>query len=311
MFTKIINAGIKKKYHILFLLTIISILVWIPVISRGFEGNLKVNFFDVGQGDAIFLDFFDGNQILIDGGPDNAIMGRLGNAVPFYDRHIDMIILTHPHKDHVFGLIEVLKRYEVGKVVLPKIDFDSAFYGEFLNTIKAKNIPIEYVSDGDIIKIGDFAEFDFLSPEPAEGLQKSFSTGSESFGVSGQDLNDISLVAKFIYGDTAILFTGDAGVDIENKILEKGYNIRSDILKVGHHGSKYSTSEEFLEEVSPIYSVIQVGQKNRYGHPTEQTLSRLKEYSSQILRNDVNGDVVFESDGNLIFLKKSGIFTTN
>lgn len=300
----------KYKFYILFLLFVVAILIWSPIIVFGFSPGVKVWFFDVGQGDAQFLNFADGNQIIIDGGPDGSILQKLGKALPFYDRSIDLIILTHPHKDHVFGLIEVLKRYKVGKIILSKVDFESPFYREFLETAKLSNVPLEYLASGDIVRIGDFAEFDFLSPELAEGLErKNFVAENESFGAKGQNLNDSSLVAKFIFGNNSILFTGDAGINIEEMILSQDYNLKSDILKVGHHGSKYSSSEEFLKAVNPEYAVIQVGAKNKYGHPTQQTLDRLSaiglptQAGAKILRNDLDGDVIFESDGENLVLK--------
>lgn len=293
----------KYKFYALFLLLVVAILIWSPIVVFGFNSGVKVWFFDVGQGDAEFLDFADGNQVLIDGGPDVEILQRLGKAMPFYDKSIDLIILTHPHKDHVFGLIEVLNRYDVERVIMPKINFKSSFYKEFMNIIKLKNISVDYLSSGDSLEIGDYSRFDFISPDSNGAKEDEFGMETESFGSKGQDLNDVSLVSKFIYGNIAILFTGDAGVDIESNIIRKGYNLKSDILKVGHHGSKYSSSEEFLKSVNPDYAIIQSGAGNRYGHPTQQTLSRLSDIGAKIFRNDLNGDIVFESDGNLIFLR--------
>lgn len=286
------NFLIRHRYYYLLFLVVVAVLVWSPVVARGGGQGLKVWFFDVGQGDAQFLDFSDGNQILIDGGPDGKALQGLGKAMAFYDRDIDVMILTHPHKDHIFGLIEVLKRYKVGKIILPKVDFESAFYKEFLEIAREKNISLEYLGSGDKIKIGEFAEFDFLSPQKSND-DKNFTAENESFGAKGQDLNDSSLVSKFVFGDSAILFTGDAGENIEKEILAKEYNIKADILKVGHHGSKYSSSEEFLKAVSPEYAVIQVGEGNKYGHPTEQTISRLAVIGAKVLRNDLNGDILF------------------
>lgn len=292
----------NNRHYILFPLLVSAVLIWMQIVVYDSNPGIKVWFFNVGQGDAQFLDFVDGNQILIDGGPDTKILQKLGKAMPFYDKSIDLVILTHPHKDHVFGLIDVLKRYNVGKIILPKVDFESPFYEEFLSIVREKNIPIEYLTFGDEIKISDFAEFEFLSPQENHEKEE-FNAENESFGAKGQDLNDSSLVSKFIFGDNAILFTGDAGENIEKQITAKGYNLKSDVLKVGHHGSKYSSSEEFLKSVAPEYAVIQVGAKNKYGHPTEQTLDRFSAIGAKILRNDLDGDVLFESDGNLIFLR--------
>lgn len=305
---------IKNKYYCLLVLAMAAILVWLPIfIYDKNNSGLRAWFFDVGQGDAEFLDFAGGNQILIDGGPDDKILQKLGKAMPFYDKSIDLIILTHPHKDHVFGLIEVLKRYKVGKIILPKVDFESPFYNEFLSEVKNKDVVLEYLGEGDVVKIGDFAELDFLSPKYENGNYKNteFNDNAESFGSNGQQLNNKSLVFKLIFGNNSFLFTGDAGVDIEKEIMAEKYNLESDILKVGHHGSKYSSSEDFLKSVDPKYAVIEVGKNNRYGHPAERTLADISSIGAKILRTDLDSDAVFESDGNLIFTRKPGIFTSN
>ena len=293
-----INIIIKKyRYHFIGFLTMAAILIWLPIISYGNDG-LKAWFFDVGQGDAEFLDFFDGTQILIDGGPDGSVLQKLGKAMPFYDKNIDLVVLTHPHKDHVFGLVEVLKRYKVRKIILPKVDFESPFYREFLNEAKSKNISLEYLSEGDFIRIGDFAELDFINPSAGSKLDRDiFYSKNESFGLSGQQLNDTSLVFKLVFGGISALFTGDAGFDVEDNILLQKYNLKADILKVGHHGSKYSSSEDFLKLINPKHAVIEVGKNNKYGHPTEKTINSILNIGAKILRTDVNGDILFKSNG--------------
>jgi competence protein ComEC len=194
------NLFQKYRYYILFSLVVAVALIWLPFIVFGQNKGLKAWFLDVGQGDAIFLDFADGNQILIDGGPDREILRRLGGAMPFYDRHIDLVILTHPHKDHIFGLIEVLKMYQVDKIILPSIDFDSSFYDEFLRLVKSKNITLEYAQEGSVVKIGEYARFDFLSGPKNENKLNGFSSEFESFGEKGMTLNDLSLVSRFVFG---------------------------------------------------------------------------------------------------------------
>lgn len=313
MFLKAMNIIKKHKYYVLSFLATVMMLVWLPIFSQSYNHGLAMFFFDVGQGDAEFLDFFDGNQILIDGGPDGSILQKLGAAMQFYDKSIDIVVLTHPHKDHIFGLIEVLKRYEVGKIILPRIDFDSPFYDEFLDEAESRNIAMEYLGRGDVISIGDFAVLDFLSPESKNGDERDFGFGddAESFGLNGEQLNNKSLVFKLIFGNNSVLFTGDAGVEIENEIISSRYDLRSDILKVGHHGSRYSSSEDFLKSVDPQYAIIEVGKDNRYGHPAERTTESISIIGAKILRTDLDGDVIFGSDGGLIFLKKPGIFTSN
>lgn len=259
-----------------------AILIWTAVFAKAGSANLKVDFLDVGQGKAIFIETPDGNQILIDGGPDNSVVEKLSEAMPFFDREIDLIILTHPDSDHLNGLIEVLKRYSVDKIVETGIVDPSAEYQTWGNLIKEKNIPVAFALAGQKIKIGEGFMLEILYPNRS------------LVGQSFSNTNQSSIVARLEFGKNSFLFTGDAEESTEYFLVATGVNLDSDILDVGHHGSKNSTSQGFLEAVSPETAVIQVGKNNRYGHPAQETLERLK--NIKILRTDILGDINFTCD---------------
>ncbi|MEK7123399.1 MAG: ComEC/Rec2 family competence protein [Patescibacteria group bacterium] len=297
------NFKRNLKWYVLGTLFLAAVLVWLAVLAYQPSGFLEVNFFDVGQGDAIFIEAPSGNQVLIDGGPSRTVLAKLGRLMPFWDRTIDLLILTHPHYDHLAGLIEVLKRYKIGMVLMPNESIKTAAFKEFLRTIEEKNIPVKYAKAGMIIHFGkgSGAAFYVLSPKTAAELE--FDEHSEGFGGKGMSLNESSIVGKLIYGKAKFLLTGDAGVETEQKLLAPGHNLTAGVLKVGHHGSRYSTSEDFLKAVSPVYAVISVGAGNRYGHPVPEILERLQNFGAKILRTDLNGDIVIKTDGKNYLVK--------
>ncbi|MFZ5559650.1 MAG: ComEC/Rec2 family competence protein [Patescibacteria group bacterium] len=280
----------KQKIGLLIFLFIIAIIIWIFVFKQ--EGNkfLKVEFFDIGQGDAIFIETMDKKQILIDGGPDLSILEKIGREMPFYDRYIDLIILSHPEADHLSGLIEIIKRYQIGAIIMTGIFRDTEQYKEWLRNIERKNIPIYLAKSGGEINFNNGIRFDILYPfETLVGKELSES-------------NNTSIVGKLVYNNFEALFTGDIEKSVENKLISAGVNLKSDILKIAHHGSKTSTSEEFLKAVNAILAVIPVGKDNKYGHPHQEVLERLANLG--IFQTDRDGDVEILSDGINFFVKK-------
>lgn len=242
---------------------------------------VTMRFFDVGQGDAIYIRTAEGNDILIDGGPGDAVLGKLGEAMPFNDRTIELVILTHPHADHVSGLVEILKRYSVKNILMPESVYDSATYGRFLELAKEKQIRTILPKLGQRIFFDRETVFDVYFPIIGK------------FAKPPSDINDVSIVGKMSFGKSNILLTGDAGQDIEKLMLALGLPLDSEILKVGHHGSRHSTSPEFVEAVSPEDSVISVGKGNSYGHPHPEVLGVLASLTPEVLRTDEKGDIVF------------------
>lgn len=274
---------------------VIFVFIWFLTIAIENDAQLEVASLDVGQGDAILIKTPKNQTMLIDGGPNNKVLQKLGQYLPALTKRIDVVLLTHPHADHVAGLIEVLKRYDVGAVILSGADIKTDVYSEFLKVIKEKNIFIVIAEAGEAIHFDKNLELDILSPMISNS--NIFSKQSEGFGSGGNNVNDTSIVGKLMFKNFSIMLMGDATSKIESRLLTYGENLKSDILKVGHHGSKYSSSLNFLRFVSPKAAVIEVGEKNRYGHPSPAALSRLKMADVNIFRTDLNGDIKILSDG--------------
>lgn len=248
------------------------------------SGGLEVTFFDVGQGDAAFVETSERVQILIDGGPNSAILEKLGNEMPFWDRTIDLVILTHPEKDHMAGLIEVLKSYKVENILWTGVVRNTAEYKEWQKLIKEEGANIFIAQAGQRI-LGGRSDLDVLFPfESLEGKEM-------------KDSNDSSIIARLVFDKTSFLFTGDSTKSVEKELLLDlvKQQLDADVLKVGHHGSKTSTSKEFIGAVSPEIAVISAGRNNRYGHPHQEVLDNLAGVA--ILRTDLDGNIKLKSDG--------------
>ena len=270
-------------YFILALLICFNILAWQAVSDLNKPQLLEVIFLDIGQGDAIFIETPQQHQILIDGGPSSKILEKLGKYLPFWDRTIDLVILTHPEKDHLSGLIEVLKRYKIENILWTGIKRDTPEYNEWLKLIKKEGAKIFIAKAGQKI-VAQKSIFQILNP--SENLE----------GETIKNSNDTSIVIKLVFGENSFLFTGDISKSVEKKFLNEKVDIDSDVLKVGHHGSKTSSSEDFLAVVSPIISVISSGKNNSYGHPHQEVLDTLGRYG-RILRTDLDGDIKIISNG--------------
>jgi competence protein ComEC len=276
-------------YSILGFLFFLNVLAWLAVYDLKGPQLLEVNFFDVGQGDAIFIEGPQRHQILIDGGPSSIILEKLAKEMPFWDRTIDLIILTHPERDHLFGLIEVLKRYKVENILWTGIIRDTPEFKEWEKLIENEGAKIFIAKSGQKIA----SEFSLDVLYPFENLE----------GQELKDSNNTSIVAKLIFGQNSFLFTGDAYQSAERELLTKEADIDSDVLKVAHHGSKTSSAEEFIEKVSPEIAVISVGKDNTYGHPHQEVLETLIKYGIRILRTDEQGDIKILSDSQKLKIK--------
>ena len=276
-----------KNLRKIFLLAVIaaSIFIWYAVFDLEARGNLSISFFDVGQGDSEFIQAENGNQVLIDGVPNEAILSKLGEAMPFWDRSIDLVVLTHPHADHLDGLLEVLKRYNVRTVIESGANHSIPEYAKWHQLLEEKAVEVIIAKAGQKIKISDSAYLNIFTP--FEDFEDK----------SSKNIHDAMIASKLNYGSTSVLFMGDAEKQIEYRLIFSGADLKSDILKVGHHGSKTSTSEEFLKAVSPKFAIISAGRKNRYGHPHQDILDRLMSFGIKIFRTDQDGDIRFLSDG--------------
>jgi len=286
----------KNKWPILIGLLIIALTVWFLVLNQKPGRILETVFLDVGQGDAILIKTPKGQTVLIDGGPNNKVLEKLGKYLPPLQKRIDIIILTHPHADHVSGLIEVLRRYSVGLVILNGVYLKTDNYDQFLNTIEDNKVKVLIAEAGVAVHFDKNLEFDIISPD--KNLSDLvFNKQSEGFGSNSNDVNSTSIVGKLIYNNFSIMFMGDATSKIENQLLAYGDSLKSDILKVGHHGSKYSSFTNFLKTVAPKAGIIEAGAKNFYGHPSQAALSRLGMFNVNIFRTDQNGDIRVLSNG--------------
>ena len=244
------------------------------------KSNLEIYFFDVGQADSIFIKNND-DTMLIDGGNNadgNNLVNYLRDELKIKD--IDIIVGTHPHEDHIGGMDEVIDSFSIGKIYLPDATTTSKTFESLLDSIEKKDYNISIPIEDEVFELGNL-KF------------KVIYTGSDE-----NDLNNTSIVLKMIFGNTSYLFTGDATSKTEKLILDKDINV--DVLKVGHHGSKYSTTDKFLEKVKPKYAIIQVGKDNNYNHPNKETLERLDKYNVKVYRTDIDNTIKLISDGNKI-----------
>lgn len=248
------------------------------------DGLLHIYFLDVGQGDAEFVDF-KGSQVLIDGGPDSKILQELGRVMPFYDHSIDLLVLTHPHADHVAGLIEVLKKYKVGQIIENYTPYNTAGYAEW-NKEKF-SVKATQARAGQVIDLGEGARLTILYP---------FNPEADDSEVL-KNPHDAMVVSRLDYGDQSVLFSGDAEAKTEYKLISNGANLGARFLKIGHHGSKTSTTDDFLKAVNPVMAFIEVGRKNKYGLPYQGILDRLENYGIKYYRTDIDGAIELILDG--------------
>lgn len=270
----------KKIIYTSLLVLFVFCLILGGVILNFEDSPLKVLFFDVGQGDSILI-YRGSYQILIDGGPNGeAVLEKLGRSLPFWDRRIEVVIATHPDADHLSGLVDVLERYKVNLVIDSGMESDSQVYKKFEEVIREKGIRKELGREGEKIRIGE-AVLEIMSPKAG------FSGGKV------KDTNRESIVSRLTFGVNSFLFMADAPIEKENELLSKYPDLKARILKAGHHGSKYSSGEEFLGKVKPEEVILSVGKNNRYGHPALETLERLGKSGAMILRTDEIGNIVY------------------
>ena len=249
---------------------------------------------DVGQGDGIVI-WRGSTQVVIDGGPNNKIVDCLSKFVPFWDRAIELMVLTHPEADHMTGLIEVLERYEVEQLVTGNVGKSTGVFGRFKQAVEGDGVPVHIAVAGEEIRVNGL-EFEVVNPRQIEDKRV---LGAR---VMKEGVNEMSVVLRLEYAEFSALFTGDISSDTEEALINSGADLRSDVLKVGHHGSKYSSGQAFLAAVKPVVAIISVG-KNRYGHPTQEALERLKAVGAKILRTDEAGDVEVVSDGEKVWVR--------
>lgn len=271
------DNGVARFVTILAILALIVIGVQSFSAEEAKHPTLRYWLFDVGQGDAMLLETPDRQQILIDGGPDATITRELSRVLPLNDRELDLVILTHNHSDHIGGVIEVLRRYSVRELWITGVIHTTDGYRNFLELIREKNIPTKTVKAGQTVTFG---ALNGIVLWPIE----------LKIGQLPENQNWESIVTYWQYGTQSLLLTGDMEKEQEMVLLQKGVLRPVTVLKVGHQGSRTSSTEAFLEAVKPKLALISVG-KNSYGHPHQDVLSRLTEYNIPILRTDERGTI--------------------
>ena len=244
---------------------------------------LSVTFFDVGQGDSAFITTPSGRQVLIDGGPDRSVLRELSRATPWWDRSLDVVMATHPDADHVSGLIDVLQRYDVSYILEPGVMHDTPQAESLLTLVANEGSEHVLARRGQYIDFGDGVRLEILFPDR---------------DVERLETNTASIIARVRYGETSFLFTGDSPDAVERYVASlHGRDLESDVLKVGHHGSRTSSSLLFVGFVSPEYAVISRGCDNSYGHPHAEVLGIFSRFKTAVLDTCEEGTITFESDG--------------
>lgn len=279
------NKKLENWVILIFIFLIASdCFIWSEIIFNSKNKNPEIYFLNVGQGDSELVALPGKVKVLIDGGPDKKILNNISSILSYFDRRIDLVVMSHPQLDHFGGLIEVFKRFDVGAFIWSGEKTDTASFQELEKTTRQNKIPELFLAEGDKIKYrGNI--FEILSPAKNS--------------ISVKNVNDDALVLKFTSANgKKALFTADIDAKVEN-YLEHKYDLTADILKVAHHGSKYSSTFEFLKSALPKISIIEVG-KNSYGHPTKDALARLSDIGSKIFRTDKNGITKLVLDDNKI-----------
>lgn len=277
---------IKRNRHrvIIIGLLLISIVVW-SAVFRMPDGNLHIKVFDVGQGDSIFIRTPAGYKILIDGGSNDKVLDHLGNQLPFFDKTLDLVVLTHPQSDHLAGLIEVAKRYEIKRLWVSYSENDTAQYSEWENVLGTQGLEGRVVWSGDQLVFSDNVVLQVQWPR------------IES---ASDDLNTTSVVILIDYNDFEGLLTGDADNQVQPYTES---TLEVEFLKVPHHGAKTALDKAFTSKLSPEISVISVGSRNRYGHPAQNTIDLLRSLGSELHRTDEDGTVEIVTDGSSWYTK--------
>jgi competence protein ComEC len=301
-----LTSGIKKvaqgipKPHLSFSpkwlvvpLLIVAILAWSVALTAP-DDKLHVSFLDVGQGDAVLIQTPNGQNILIDGGPDpQKINLELSKKLPFWDRTIDLVVCTQPQADHVTGLVDVLHRYKVKQVLDPGVSYNSSIYQEWLNVLEERGTEYNIARVGQEIDLGNEIKMEVLNPP--ESL----------WAGTSHDVDNNGVVLKLSWGQVSFLFTADIREDIEFELIGQRANLKSTVLKVAHHGSETSTSQQFLAAVDPEVAAISVGADNSFGHPSPEVVERLIERLGEdnIYRTDEDGTIEFITDGEQLWVQ--------
>ncbi len=261
-----------------------------------YDNKLHVVFCNVGQGDAILIKTPSNAHILVDGGPDKSVLSCLSNHMPFWERTLDVVFLTHPHADHFLGLMDVIDRYVALSFDTERLGNKAQSFKGFNKIIAEKKIPQRFVSEGDTYRLGDDVSLVVEAPSLA------FLQRSSPNGVIGESGELASLILKLTYEDFDLILTGDAQMEALSEVVSQNHD-SIEVFQVSHHGSKTGLSKEIVDDIVPKLAVISVGAKNRYGHPNRKVLQMLVEKGIAVLRTDRQGDIEIVSDGKIFWVK--------
>ena len=284
----------RMRLMILVLLFFTAIIIWIPKepLPKLFAEKcycLEVSFLDVGQGDSILIQTPDGYEMLVDGGPNAAVLRELAHERSFFDRDIDLMVTTHPDLDHIGGLVDVLKRYKIKTILRTENESDKSAAAAFTIAADKEKAELILADAGQVIRLGGSTTIQIFSPA---GDEKEWES------------NTSSIVMRVVYGNISFMLTGDAPAEIEEYLVKTyGAQLDSDVLKLGHHGSKTASSEHFLNTVTPEYAVVSAGIENRYGHPHREVMERVSARNIKTSHTGTDGTVTFETDGKTLWQK--------
>lgn len=275
-----------RQYIVLGMLALVTLGIWAAVLAEGRAGLLTVAVMDVGQGDSIYIQSPTGVEVLVDGGPDSSVLRVLPDLMRPFDRTLDTVIETHPDADHIAGLVDVVERYTVRAFIEPGVPKETATFAALLRNVEERGVPHLVARRGMRLELGGGTILEVLYPD------RDVST------ISPSKSNDGGIVMRLTYGEASMLLTGDTSSKVEAQLIKlEGTALDTDILKVGHHGSRTSTSDVFVKAVTPAAAIISVGRRNTYGHPTQDVLKTLSNNNVKTLRTDEEGTVVFTSNG--------------
>lgn len=281
------NSFSRLKAPLLFLVVcVIAVGIW--TFQAKEPNTLRLWFADVGQGDGIIIRTPDQSTIIVDGGPSRSFLKDVDQRVPINDKDIDLLVATHPDADHIVGLVPLLESGRVRNVLINRVEKETAVYKKILELIATRRIPTIEAAAGQVYTFGDVS-FTVLWPDPVRLP-----------GLLGKkvDYNIASIILHVQHGENDFLLTGDAAIPVEEALVASNSIPDVEVLKAGHHGSRTSTGTKLLQAAKPEYSILSVGAKNRYGHPTAEAINRLQQVGAQIFRTDQQGTILVESGNN-------------
>ncbi|MPQ44965.1 ComEC/Rec2 family competence protein [Clostridium tarantellae] len=253
--------------------------------SKSTKGVMDVSYIDIGQGDSELIQV-NGKNLLIDAGPTKSADKLIKYLKSRNVKTLDYVVATHPHEDHIGGMVKVLENFDVKNFLAPKVIHNTKTFENMVKAVKKKGLKIETLKagDGDKFNLGKGVKVEVFSPN------------KDSY----EDLNDYSPIMKITFGNNSFLFTGDAEATAEKEVLDKKYNLKADVIKVGHHGSHSSSTPEFIKAVNPSIAIMSLATDNKYGHPHKETIETFSKQGIKTYQTNLDGNILLESNGSEI-----------